>query len=79
MSWAEIAYAINSSIKKKELTRPLNIMLIQLTLAEAFNEETCAWALKQYDIGYVIDAYLRINSEKLRQLVLKMCAMIGLM
>ena len=69
MSWAEIAYAINSSIKKKELTRPLNIMLIQLTLAEAFNEETCAWALKQYDIGYVIDAYLRINSEKLRQLV----------
>ncbi|RHN01466.1 hypothetical protein [Dielma fastidiosa] len=68
MSWAEIAYAINSSIKKKELTRPLNIMLIQLTLAEAFNEETCAWALKQYDIGYVIDAYLRINSDKLRKL-----------
>lgn len=66
--WAEVAYAINSSIKKKSLTRPLNILMIQKALAEAFNEETCSWAFKQYDIGYVLDAHLCINSPELRKL-----------
>ena len=68
MALEEIADSVNSSVKNKKLKRPLNVMLIQIVLAQAFNEESCAWALKQYDIGFVIDGYLRLDSLELRKL-----------